>query len=66
MLPESYRHLFQVNPMYVVVSSYHDVLVFGRVPEFSPLLLVGILIVFLMIMSFFLFRKASPEMVDVL
>ncbi|MHB8370218.1 MAG: ABC transporter permease [Leptospirales bacterium] len=66
MLPESYRHLFQVNPMYVVVSSYHDVLVFGRAPEFSPLLLVGILIVFLMIMSFFLFRKASPEMVDVL
>lgn len=66
IIPESYRHWFFINPMYAVVTSYHDVLVFGRVPEFRALLLVSMLVLLLMIISFYLFRKASPEMVDVL
>lgn len=66
IISESYRHWFFINPMYAVVTSYHDVLVFGRVPEFRGLLLVSMLVLLLMIMSFYLFRKASPEMVDVL
>jgi lipopolysaccharide transport system permease protein len=66
MFPESVRHLFWFNPLYPVVKSYQDVLVYGQAPEWAPLgVICGVSLVLLFI-SLSMFRKASPEMVDVL
>lgn len=66
IIPASYRHWLFLNPMYSIVESYHNVLVFGLLPDFKGLFWVVILATFLMAIALYLFRKASPEMVDVL
>ena len=66
IIPEHYRHWLAFNPLYPVVNSYHRILVFGIWPDFKNLLWVILLGFFLLGIGLFLFRKASPEMVDVL
>src|ERR1700754_176002 len=66
MFPEAVRHLFWFNPLYPLIKSYQNVLVFGQPPEWGPLgIMVGVSMVFLLV-SLVMFRKASPKMVDVL
>ncbi len=66
ILPEAYRGLLKVNPLYWIVSTYHDVLVFQRAPDPTTLTGLALLVIALAALALFLFRKASPEMVDVL
>jgi lipopolysaccharide transport system permease protein len=55
-----------MNPLFWIIESYHNVLVYNKAPDFYPMLIIGILSLGLLAFSLFLFRKASPEMVDVL
>lgn len=66
IIPEHYRQWLILNPLYIVVEAYHAVLVFQRTPEWSGLLFVAGLALSTLIMAVVLFRKASPEMVDML
>lgn len=66
IIPEHYRQWLVFNPLYIIVEAYHAVLVFQRMPEWSGLLLVAGLALGTLIMAIVLFRKASPEMVDML
>jgi lipopolysaccharide transport system permease protein len=66
VLPENLRSLLFLNPLYPLVSAYHDVLVFGRMPDLSALTGTAILAVGLMAAGMFMFRRAGAEMVDVL
>ncbi len=66
IVPANLRWLAELNPMVPLVRIYQDALLYNRLPDFSSLLIPsGIAIVFFML-SFILFRKASPELVDVL
>ncbi len=66
IIPEHYRYLLQYNPMYHIVSAYHNVLVYLRPPEWHGLLVVTAVSIILLAFSLFLFRRAGAEMVDVL
>lgn len=66
IIPESYRHLLEFNPIYHFAAAYQDVLVYGRAPELGGLVIIGAASVALLLLSLFLFRRASEEMVDVL
>ncbi len=66
IIPQSYRHLLAWNPMYTMVNAYHEVLVYGRAPDLAGLLIIGGVAAGLVLLSLFLFRQASAEMVDVL
>lgn len=66
IIPEAYRGLLQLNPLYWIVSVYRDVLVFHRAPEFGALAGLAALTLALAALGAFMFRRASPEMVDVL
>ncbi|OQX03528.1 MAG: ABC transporter [Thiothrix lacustris] len=66
IIPEHYRQWLALNPMYTMVEAYHDVLVFGRMPDWWGLLPVALLAMVLLGLAMILFRKASPEMVDML
>lgn len=66
IIPEKYRGLLVLNPMYHVVAGYQNVLVFGHPPELAGLLAVGVCSLAMLGFAMFLFRRASAEMVDVL
>lgn len=65
-LPESAQAVLALNPLQVLVTALHDVLVFDRHPDWLALAGVGALSVLLMAAALLLFRRASPEMVDML
>ena len=66
IIPEDYRHWMTINPVYHFTSAYQDILVYGRTPEASGLVIIGVSSLLLLLLSLFLFRRSSEEMVDVL
>ncbi len=66
IIPASFRHLLQFNPMYFIVTGYQNVLIFGAPPDFRGLFAVGLVSVVLLAAAFELFRRAGPDMVDML
>lgn len=66
IIPETLHTALQLNPMYWVVMAYQDTLGYGRAPELDGLAVVIVAALILLVCSLFLFRKAAPDMVDVL
>ncbi|MDD2500267.1 MAG: ABC transporter permease [Geobacter sp.] len=66
IIPIKYRAWLVFNPLYALVSGYHDILVFGKAPAWPTLLPVTVLSILLLFISLYLFRRANVEMVDVL
>jgi lipopolysaccharide transport system permease protein len=66
ILPEKFRVLLQLNPLYWVITGYQNVLVFKSQPYWTGLGVVAFGSVSLLALALFLFRRAAPEMVDVL
>ena len=66
IIPEDYRHWMAFNPVYHLTAAYQDILVYGRSPEVGGLVIIGVSSLLLLLLSLFLFRRSSEEMVDVL
>ncbi|MFA5960922.1 MAG: ABC transporter permease [Tatlockia sp.] len=66
IIPENYRPLLKLNPLYTLTQGYQDVLVYGKMPNFEQMGSIVILAIGMLFMSLVMFRKASKEMVDVL
>lgn len=66
IIPETYRHLLRLNPMYPITNAYHQVLVYNQAPQLDSLIVISAIACVLMLLSLFLFRRASPEMADML
>jgi lipopolysaccharide transport system permease protein len=66
IIPDRYRGLLSLNPMYPIVRSYQDILVYGQSPQLQDVLVIVAVSGFLMLAGFFLFMRASEEMADVL
>jgi lipopolysaccharide transport system permease protein len=66
IIPEKFQHLLQLNPLYPVVQGYHELILSHQMPALHTLIPVSLLSCALLCVSFFMFRRASPEMVDVL
>jgi lipopolysaccharide transport system permease protein len=66
IVPESVRWLLKFNPMYWIVTAYHDALVYGRMPNLVSLTAIAFLIALLSGLALLVYRRASAEMVDVL
>ena len=66
IIPESYRHLMAFNPMFTVIDSYHQILVYNKTPDMNGLIIIAAIASVLMLIGLFLFRRSSAEMVDVL
>ena len=64
IIPENVRGALSLNPMFPVVTAYHDVLVYKVSPNLAHLGVAVSLAVGLMALGLFLFRRAAPEMVD--
>ncbi|OUS16215.1 ABC transporter [Gammaproteobacteria bacterium 50_400_T64] len=66
IIPESYRELLRLNPMYSITDAYHQILVYGKPPLMGDIAIISVIALGLMLLSLFMFRRASPEMVDAL
>lgn len=66
IIPENLRSLLQFNPMVHVVTAFQDVLLYGRSPDLTGLAVIAGAAAILLLCSLALFRRAAPEMVDVL
>lgn len=66
IIPEQLKSLVAFNPMFTIVTAYHDVLVYGRMPDLQAVAVIAAVSIVLLLMGLFLFRRASAEMVDAL
>lgn len=64
IIPESFRDTLNLNPMFPIVSAYHNVLVYRTAPDLQQIAIIVLVALALMILGLFLFRRAAPEMVD--
>lgn len=66
ILPPTIQSIMQYNPMYWVTHSYQQVIAYGNIPDLQPFaVIIGISLMFL-ILGFFLFIRASSDIVDAL
>jgi lipopolysaccharide transport system permease protein len=65
IVPELYRDVLKLNPLYWVVDCYHRVLAFQQPPDMQVMLGLSALTLAIAALGLFLFRRASAEMVDV-
>ncbi|MBB3225876.1 lipopolysaccharide transport system permease protein [Luteibacter sp. Sphag1AF] len=66
ILGNGFRSIIALNPMYYIVTGFQDVMLYGKAPQLMPLLWTALGSVVLLGLSFIVFRRAAPEMVDVL
>ena len=66
IIPPRLRSTLALNPMYWIVTDYQNVLVYGRTPDLKAFIPVSILAIILLAVSLVLFRRAAPDMADVL
>lgn len=66
ILPENLQEIFKLNPLYPLVTSYQNVLLFDRPPLWDSLLGLFLASVVVGAAALLVFRRASPEMVDAL
>lgn len=66
IVPASLQKYFSWNPMYHVVSGFQAVLFRGDAPDLRGLMAILLASLVLLVFSLVLFRRAAPDMVDVL
>lgn len=66
IIPEHLRYLLQFNPLCSVVQSYQNLFLYHQMPAMNQVLAMGILSLLVLMFGIFIFRRASPEMADVL
>lgn len=64
IIPDYLKGTVDINPMYPIVSAYHNVMVYKIAPDLQQVGIVFLIAVGLMLIGLFLFRRASAEMVD--
>lgn len=66
IIPDDLKSLISYNPMFPIVSAYHDVFVYSATPDFMEIgITIGITLL-LLAFGLYIFRRAAPEMVDAL
>lgn len=64
IIPEHYRGWLKLNPLIPLVTSYQDVLLYNRTPEWIHLGETALVALVFLTFSILIFRKGSPDMVD--
>ncbi|WP_312785461.1 ABC transporter permease [Stenotrophomonas indicatrix] len=65
-LPPKLQAWFAYNPLYALVSSYQNVLVYNKPPAWDQLSMLVIVTAVLAVMALVMFRKSGADMVDAL
>ncbi len=63
-IPERFRMIYRLNPMAVLIDAYRQVLLKGRLPEMSELLVLGLASAGLLWVSYRIFANASVRFAE--
>ena len=66
IIPEKYRILLQINPMYHIVEGYRDSLISNRYPNIYHLLYLTLFSFSVFILGGLLYKKLKPAFADAL
>lgn len=66
VVPEGVARALDWNPMLPVVTAFQDIILRGQMPELASLLPIALLTLSTLVLASIVFRRAAPEMVDVL
>ena len=66
IIPARLQGVIALNPMAHLVADFQSVILYGRPPGLIGLLIIGGASLLLLVVALTLFRRAAPEMVDVL
>ena len=66
ILPEAFRRYLLINPIATLVQNFQNAMLFNKAPHFVGLGYLAPVIFLLFCGAFFIFRRTSSEMVDVL
>lgn len=66
MLPEKYNLIFQLNPVYHLVSSYQNVILYGKPVVLESLLVLAVFALAGIVLAWKAYRKSYAELMDVL
>jgi lipopolysaccharide transport system permease protein len=63
-MADNYRIVFKVNPLAVLLDSYRAILFYGKTPEWSSLLLVGIASFTICFAGYLIYNRQLHEIID--
>lgn len=66
IIPDRLRAILEFNPMMHMAVAFQDIILYGRTPHVTGLAIISVTALILLSFSLVLFRRAAPEMVDVL
>jgi len=66
ILPAQVKELLKYNPMYWITNSYQQIIAYGNPPFLEPFIVIGAIVLLLLLLGFFLFLRASSDIVDAL
>jgi lipopolysaccharide transport system permease protein len=66
IIPDRLRAVLEFNPMMHMVVAFQNVLLYGRAPGINGMIVLAVASTILLLFALALFRRAAPEMVDVL
>jgi lipopolysaccharide transport system permease protein len=61
---ESYRYLYILNPLAVLVQSYRSIFFYGKFPEWGSLLLTGIISTIVLGIGYFIYNRQLHNIFD--
>lgn len=65
-LPKKFSFVLELNPMTPLVRIYQNALLYGKFPTLHDLMLPSIISIGVFVFSFWIFRRASTDLVDAL
>jgi len=66
ILPDAIASFMEFNPIVAFVAIYQDAMLYHRWPDWSSLIPPTLLVIGILFLAMLAFRRASPELVDVL
>lgn len=64
MIPSKFLPIFNLNPMFHIVSYYREILYYQRIPSFASLLLVFLVAVLFLIFGYLIFKKCEKRFAE--
>ncbi len=66
IIPEFAQKIFQLNPMFIIISAYRDIIMFHTIPEASPLFIILIIAIMLLLLSIKIFHVLEKDIRDII
>lgn len=64
LIPTKFQFIYNLNPMTPIINSYRDVLYYHVSPPLMTILILGIVVVLILILGYFIFKKCEKNFAE--